>query len=90
MVVTITGAAVPVADTFLKLGFIYDPTAPATKRIKVYVDNVEEGTYVTSTNIEAATFPDAEALTFRAGFKNTTAVAGELAIDLWAFAQVLK
>lgn len=90
LVVTITGAAVPVADTFLKLGFIYDPTAPAAKRIKVYVDNVEESTYVTSTNIAAATFPDAEALTFRAGYKNTTAVAGELALDWWAFAQVLK
>lgn len=90
LVVPITGVKVPVADTFVKLGFIYDPTAPAAKRIKVFVDNVEQSTYVTAANIAAATFPDAEALTFRAGFKNTTAAAGELAMDWWSFAQVIR
>ena len=44
----------------------------------------------TSTNIAAATFPDAEALSFLAGFKSTTAVAAALDIDWWAFAQLIK
>ena len=80
---------VPVADTFIKFGFVYDPDAPTDKRITAYLDNVEQSTYVTGTQIAAATFPDAEALAFLAGFKNTTAVATEMAIDWWAFAQVI-
>lgn len=86
----ITGVAVPVADTFLKLGFLYDPDAIAAERIKVYVDNVENGTYVTATNIAAATFPDAEALTFAYAMKGIAgSLALEAAIDWWAFAQVI-
>jgi hypothetical protein len=86
----IAGVHVPVADDFVKLGFVYDPQAEASKRIKVFVNNTEQSTYVTATNIAAATFPDAEALSFLAGFKNTTAATGELAIDWWAFAQLIK
>lgn len=89
LVAKIAGVKVPVADTFMKLGFIYDPEATAAKRIKVYVDNVEQSTYVTATNIDTVTFPDAEALAFLAGYKNTTAAAGEMAIDWWAWAQVI-
>jgi hypothetical protein len=86
----IAGVHVPVADDFVKLGFIYNPAAPADKRIKVFVNNTEQTTYVTATNIAAATFPDAEALGMLAGFKNTTAAAGELAMDWWAFGQIVK
>ena len=82
-------AKVPVADTFVKLGWCYDPKAPASRRITVYVDNVEQSTYVTAAQIAAATFPDAEALAFLAGYKNTTAAAGELALDWWGFAQLI-
>ncbi len=89
LVTKISGVHVPVADTFVKLGFLYNPAAKAAQRIKVFVNNVEQSTYVTATNIATATFPDAEALAFLAGFKNTTAAAGELAIDWWRFAQVL-
>ena len=77
-------------NEFTKLGFIYDPDEVATKRIKVYVDNEEQGTYVTQTQIEAATFPDAETLQFCAAMKS---VAGsdnvEMSIDWWAFAQII-
>lgn len=79
-----------VADDFVKVGWIYDPDASADKRIKVFIDNVEQSTYVTATNIATATFPDAEILTFLAGYKNTTATAGELALDWWAYAQLIK
>lgn len=86
----IAGVHVPVADDFVKLGFIYDPTAPASKRIAVFVNNVEQNTYVTAANIAASTFPDGVILSMLAGFKNTTAVAAELAMDWWAYAQVIK
>lgn len=56
------GIEVPVADTWMKLGFKYDPDHDTTKRIKLFVNNVEQSTYVTSTQIAAATFPDAEPL----------------------------
>jgi len=58
----ISGVCVPEADTYVKLGFIYDPEAESSKRIKVYVDGVEQSTYGTATQIAAATFPDAEPL----------------------------
>ncbi len=48
------------ADTFIKLGFVYDPDAEAAKKIKIYVDGVEQTTYITATNIATATFPDGE------------------------------
>lgn len=86
----ITGCHVPVADTFVKLGFLYDPNAVAERRIKVYVNNVEQSTYVTATQIAAATFPDAEALTFVLATKGIAgSVAIETAIDWWAFGQVI-
>jgi hypothetical protein len=85
----IEGVAVPVADTFVKLGFLYDPDEATSKRIKVYVDNVEQSTYVTGTNIAAATFPDAEALTAVFATKGITATAATLGVDWWAFAQVI-
>ncbi len=53
---------VPVADTYVKVGFRYNPAAPAAKRIAVFVNGAEQNTYVTQTNIETATFPDGERL----------------------------
>jgi hypothetical protein len=36
-----------VADTYMKLGFVYDPNAPKNKRIKFFIDGVEwQGAYV--------------------------------------------
>lgn len=88
---TIAGAAVPVADTFVKLGFLYLPSAPTSKRIRIFVDNAEKSTYVTGTNIAAATFPDAEALTFAMMLKGIAgSVALEAACDWWAYGQVIS
>ncbi len=86
----ISDIGAPVDDTFIKLGFLYNPAATDAKRISVYVDNVEQGTYVTATNIATATFPDAEALNFVAATKVITASKGvEMSLDWWAFAQVI-
>lgn len=57
-VVVLNEAKVATAATWIKLGFVYDPMADAAKRIKIYVDNVEQSTYGTATQIAAATFPD--------------------------------
>lgn len=75
------------ASTWYKVGFIYDPVAPSSKRIKIFVDNTEQSTYVTGTQIAAATFPDAEELNFLAGFKNGGANAKNLGLDWWYFGQ---
>jgi hypothetical protein len=86
----LANCGVPTADTFVKLGFIIDPNEVPAKRLTIYVDNVEQSTYVTATQIATATFPDAEALTFGAGMKGIAgSKALELAIDWWAFAQVV-
>jgi hypothetical protein len=58
----IAGVATMTADTFVKLGFVYEPRAESSKRIRVLVNGVESTTYVTGTNIAAATFPLAVAL----------------------------
>lgn len=85
----VAGAVVPVADTFVKLGFVYDPDADADKRIAVYVNGARNATYVTQANLEAATFPDAEPLGLALYTKvGTGSQESKLQMDWWKFAQV--
>jgi hypothetical protein len=85
-----TGIHTLVADTFVNLGFIYNPAAPASKRIKIYVNNVEQSTFVTAAEIATADFPDAEALAFTFQHKGVAGSAAlEAGIDWWAFAQLI-
>lgn len=76
-----------VASTWYKLGFIYDPAARPSKRIRVFVDNVENATTVSATDIAAATFPDAEELAFLAGVKTASTASPYMDIDWWNFWQ---
>ena len=46
----------------MKLGLVYDPAAPSDRRVTFFVDGVDIGSYVTGTDIAAATFPDGETL----------------------------
>lgn len=79
-----------VANTWYKVGFVYDPKAPTSKRITVYLDNAEQSTYVTGANIAAATFPDGEELTFSALTHQGGATgAHTLSLDWWAFGQII-
>jgi hypothetical protein len=87
-VVTIAGLDVIVADTYMKLGFVYDPDAPAAKRIKVFLNNVEQSTYVTATNIATATFPDAEPMAMVWAAKVGAAAAVDARMDWWRCAQL--
>lgn len=86
--VLIAGVEVPVADTFSKVGFVYDPDAPAAKRIKVFINNVEQTTYVTATNIAAATFPDAEPLAMVWAVKVGAAAESKAQMDWWRAVQL--
>lgn len=76
------------ANTWYQAGFLHDPSAPASKKIKVYINNVEQSTYVTATDIAAATFPDGEELTLTMSMKNSADNDPQSAlVDSWAFFQ---
>ena len=76
-----------VASTWYKSGFKYDPLAETAKRIAIFQNQVEQSTYVTGTNIAAATFPDAEELTPYFGVKNGSGAIVLFDIDWFRVAQ---
>lgn len=78
--VPIAVAATLVADTFISVGFHYLTSNRTAKKITVFVDNVENATGVTRTEIEAATFPDGEEMAPLWGHKNGAGTAGTLTI----------
>lgn len=86
---TIADMETLVADTWVKLGFRYDPSAPIDKRIAFFVNGVEQSTYVTSAAIEAATFPDGEELTFLFATKVGADAESKAQLDWWRFGQLL-
>jgi len=83
----ITDLQTLVADTWYKVGFIYDPSAIAAKRIKVFVAGAEKTTYVTSTLVQTATFPEDVEMCPIIGTKLGAATAGTLSVDWLAFGQ---
>ena len=86
----IAGVQALAADTFYKVGFKYDPKADTSKRIAVYVDGTEQTTYVTGTNIAAATFPDAEPLGLCLATKVGAAAEVKVTMDWWKVAQLYQ
>ena len=50
------------ADTYVKLGFVYDPSEDPDKRIKIYVNAVEQSTYITAALMAATEFPAGDAM----------------------------
>lgn len=80
-----------VADTYVKLGFVYNPGDPNGRLIRWFVDGVEKKDYyVTAANIAAATFPDGEELAMQFATKVGTDMAeSKLQLDWWACGQVL-
>jgi hypothetical protein len=79
-----------VVDTWYKSGFHYNPLADTAQRIKIFQNSVTQTSYVTGTQIAAATFPDAEELTMAAGAKAGAATAVALDLDWWRFAQKMR
>ncbi len=81
--VLIAGVHVPVADTFVKLGFRYVPKALDGQKIQIYVDNVKQATFGTATQIAAATFPDAEPMAPTWAVKVGAAAESKAQMDWW-------
>lgn len=80
-----------VADTYVKVGFVYDPLADTAKRIKVFLNGIEQSTYVTATNIATASgsaFPDGEELAPLLATKVGTAAESALHMDWWRCCQL--
>ena len=84
----ISGVDTAVADTYAKFGFIYDPSELDTKKIKIFVDGVEQTTYGTATTIATATFPDAEAMAPTWATKVGAAAEVLCSLDWWRVAQL--
>lgn len=82
-----TSATALAAATWIKLGFVYSPGFPAGKRIKWFINGTEQSTYVTQTQIEAATFPAGELMSPIAASKNVTAAATTFFLRFWSCAQ---
>jgi len=68
----ITTAGTLAAATWIKVGFVYNPAAPPSRRLTVFVNNEENVTALTATNLAAATFPNGEELSPIFGVKNVT------------------
>ena len=87
----ITTAHTLVADTYVKLGFVYDPDAVAAKRIGFYVNGTEQTTYVTATQIATSSgvaFPDGQTMTPTVGCKAGEGTASTVSLDWWRVAQL--
>lgn len=82
----ITSLKTLVASTFYNVGVVYDRDAPPARRLSVYLDNEEQATYVTETQIAAATFPLGEEMALYAAVKNVTDITA-LHLDSVAFYQ---
>lgn len=76
------------ASTYYSLGMVYDPAATAAEKIKFYINGVEQGVYVSATNIAAATFPDGEELTFLLATKVGSAAEVKANLRLLRIAQL--
>ena len=77
-----------VAATWYKFGFLYNPKFPTANRIKFFLDGAEQSTYVTGTQIAAATFPDAVFMHLLASLKNQTSAVESVDMGFWGYAQV--
>lgn len=92
----IAECATAVADTYIKLGFKYDPDAPPAKRIKFYVDGVEKSTYVGEASGDATVylrdttnFPGAVAMSPLVAFKDGNAADFDITLKWWRCYQLL-
>ena len=76
------------ADEYVKVGFRYDPTMiDAAKKIQFYADGVLLDADVSTTNIDAATFPEDEALVPMMLTKVGTAAESKVQLDWVCAAQ---
>lgn len=75
------------AATDYNVGFVYNPLAHTSKRIRWFVNNVEQSSYVTGAQMAAATFPSGEEMALLAGVKNGSTATKTVDLDFWAVFQ---
>jgi hypothetical protein len=87
--IVIASAQTLVANTFYKVGFIYDPSAPESQQIAIYIDNVEQSTYVTGTLMDvSADFPSGEFMNMCVINKGSVGTTpDDIELDWWSFYQ---
>ena len=83
-----TGVHTLVADTYVKTGFIYDPSRDDDNQITFFVNGAPQTTKVTATNIATATFPDSVNLTLMATAKTGEGTTKTVTMDWWRVAQI--
>lgn len=83
----VANAQTLVANTWYKVGFVYDPDAGDSKKITFYINGAEQSTYVTTALIDAATFPEGEALSPMLLTKTGTASEASVWLDYIAAVQ---
>tara|TARA_R100000458_G_scaffold31319_2_gene28730 strand:+ start:758 stop:1558 length:801 start_codon:yes stop_codon:yes gene_type:complete len=81
-----TGVHTLVADTYVKLGFVYDPDESDANKIKFYVNGAKTATNVTAAMIAASTFPDSKNLGFVATNKTGEGVTKTMNVDWYRLA----
>lgn len=80
-ITAVSGAALS-ADTFVKVGFYFNRKHPTAQRIKLFVNGQVATTYVTGTQMDAATFPDDMQLSPVIGIMNATGTSpGTCTVD---------
>lgn len=75
------------ASTWYKVGFVFNPRAPQSERITIYVDGVEQSSFVTDTNMAAATFPNSVMMGMVAAVKADSTNTKTLSLDWLAYYQ---
>lgn len=90
----IAGVHTWVADTYVKLGMVYDPDGceqyggETTDKIAIFVNGVAQSTFITATQIAAATFPDGEPLGLSLLTKVGATAESKAQMDWWRVAQL--
>jgi hypothetical protein len=85
-----TDIATMVADTYIKLGFIFQPWASADQQLSFYVNGAEAKVYGTAANLSAATFPSGEEMALLFATKVGSPAESKLQLDWWACAQLFE
>lgn len=78
-------------DTWYNVGFRFDPDAPDAEKISIYINNTLQSTFVTATNLAAATFPNGEELALLwSTIVGTGSQENKVSLDYWAVAQEIE
>ncbi len=74
------------AATWYNLEFLYDASQPDSRKGTIWINGVEQSSYITATNIAASTFPNGEELNLLMGIKNQVNVGKSIDIDgFWTY-----